>query len=67
VVATVYDVGAGRFVLNGTRVRETLGSEPAAERPLRSMLRSAGCGAARPLGAMRVEWRVQFGAIGHRE
>ena len=35
----VGELGAGRFVLNALRIRENLGSHPAAERILRNLLR----------------------------
>jgi hypothetical protein len=41
VMLSVYDFGAGRFILNGLRVREELGRDPTAERLLRNMLRYA--------------------------
>ena len=34
----VYDLGAGRFVLNSFRIRENLGTHPAAERLLKNIL-----------------------------
>ena len=34
----VYDLGAGRFILNSFRIRENLGTHPAAERLLKNML-----------------------------
>jgi hypothetical protein len=38
---SVYDLGAGRFILNALRVRQELGEDPTAERLLRNMLRYA--------------------------
>ena len=38
---SVYDLGAGRFILNTLRIRENLDSHPAAERLLRNMIRYA--------------------------
>ena len=38
---SVYDLGAGRFILNALRVRQELGQDPTAERLLRNMLRYA--------------------------
>ena len=38
---SVYNLGAGRFILNSLRVRQELGRDPAAERLLRNMLRYA--------------------------
>ncbi|NQT14473.1 MAG: glycoside hydrolase family 2, partial [Planctomycetes bacterium] len=37
----VYDLGAGRFILNTLRIRDNLGRHPAAERILRNMLNFA--------------------------
>jgi hypothetical protein len=39
---SVYNLGAGRFILNALRVRQELGQDPTAERLLRNMLRYAG-------------------------
>ena len=38
---SVYNLGAGRFILNSLRVRQELGQDPTAERLLRNMLRYA--------------------------
>jgi hypothetical protein len=38
---SVYDLKAGRFILNALRVRQELGQDPTAERLLRNMLRYA--------------------------
>jgi hypothetical protein len=38
---SVYNLGAGRFILNSMRVRQELGQDPTAERLLRNMLRYA--------------------------
>ena len=51
---SVYNLGAGRFILNSLRVRQELGRDPTAERLLRNMLRYAardvGKAAAQPKG-----------------
>ncbi len=40
-LVSVYNLGAGRFILNTLRIRENLGPDPVAERLLRNMLRYA--------------------------
>jgi hypothetical protein len=45
---SVYDLGAGRFILNSFRVRAELGRDPTAERLLRNMLRYAAKNAKKP-------------------
>ena len=45
-------LGAGRFLLNSLRIREGLGSHPAAERLLRNMLNYAARGADRPMAEL---------------
>jgi len=45
---SVYNLGAGRFILNSLRVRQELGQDPAAERLLRNMLRYAARDADKP-------------------
>ena len=56
-MVTVYDLGAGRFVLNTLRIRENLGSHPAAEHLLRNMLRFAGRDLAKPAASLPVRFR----------
>ena len=48
-MVAVYELGAGRFVLNTLRIRENLGRHPAAERLLRNMLRYAAETATQPV------------------
>ena len=43
-----HTLGAGRFVLNTLRIRESLGRDPVAERLLRNLLRYAATGADKP-------------------
>ena len=45
---SVYNLGAGRFILNSLRVRQALGRDPTAERLLRNMLRHAAKDAGKP-------------------
>ena len=46
---SVYNLGAGRFILNSLRVRQELGQDPTAERLLRNMLRYAAKDAGKPI------------------
>jgi len=61
----VYDLGAGRFILNCLRVRENLGSNPAAERLLRNMLRYAARDLAKPAAALPPGFDQQLKAMGY--
>ncbi len=49
---SVYNLGAGRFILNALRVREELGQDPTAERLLRNMLNYAGQDLGKPPAAL---------------
>ena len=46
---SVYNLGAGRFILNALRVRQELGQDPTAERLLRNMLRYAATDLDKPV------------------
>jgi hypothetical protein len=48
-MVAVYDLGAGRFLLNTLRIRENLATHPVAERLLRNMLNYAARDAAKPV------------------
>jgi hypothetical protein len=61
----VYDLGAGRFILNCLRVRENLGTNPAAERLLRNMLRYAARDLAKPVAAPPPGFEQQLKAMGY--
>jgi hypothetical protein len=45
----VYNLGAGRCIVNTLRIREDLGSDPVAERLLRNMLNCAARDLDKPL------------------
>lgn len=64
-LVAVYNLGAGRFVLNSLRIREHLGSHPAAERLLRNLLRYAGRDAAKPLADLPQDFDAQLKAMGY--
>ncbi len=51
-ITSVHRLGAGQFILNTLRIRENLGSVPAAERLLRNMLNYAARGTAEPVSAL---------------
>ncbi|OHB80786.1 MAG: hypothetical protein A2V98_26465 [Planctomycetes bacterium RBG_16_64_12] len=51
-MVAVYSLGEGRFVLNTLRIRENLGSHPAAERLLRNMLRYAARDLEKPVAEL---------------
>jgi hypothetical protein len=59
----VYNLGAGRFTLNTLRICENLGSDPAAERLLRNMLRHAARDASKPLGDLPTDFDAQLKAM----
>jgi hypothetical protein len=63
-LVAVYDLGAGRFVLNTLRIRENLGSHPAAERLLRNMLRYAARDLAKPAARLPADFDRQLNAAG---
>ena len=46
---SVYNLGAGRFILNSLRIRENLGHDPVAQRLLRNMLRFGSRDLQKPL------------------
>jgi Glycosyl hydrolases family 2, TIM barrel domain/Glycosyl hydrolases family 2, sugar binding domain/Glycosyl hydrolases family 2 len=57
--------GAGRFVLNTLRIRENLGTHPAAERLLRNLLRFAGREARGPAAEPPADLAARLRAIGY--
>ena len=61
----VYRLGSGRFVLNTLRIRENLGTHPAAERLLRNLLRYAARDAKAPLAALPPDLDARLHAIGY--
>ncbi len=62
-LAAVYRTGAGMYILNTLRIRETLGSHPAAERLLRNMLRYAAQDLTKPLSPLPGDWEAQLERI----
>ena len=62
---SVYNLGAGRFILNTLRIRENLGTHPAAERLLRNLLRYAARDAGKPLADPPADLDAQFKAFGY--
>jgi hypothetical protein len=61
----VYELGAGRFILNALRIRENLGPHPAAERLLRNMLRYAGRDIGKPPVELPPDFDRQLKAMGY--
>jgi len=66
-LVVVYNLGAGRFILNTLRIRENLGRHPAAERLLRNMLRYAARDVKKPLAALPPDFDKQLKAMGYAE
>jgi len=66
-LVAVYELGAGRFILNTLRVRDNLGRHPAAERLLRNMLRYAARDSGRPLADLPPDFDAQLEAMGYQE
>ena len=65
-LVTVNDLGAGRFILNTLRVRENLGSHPAADRLLNNLLRFAAGERQKPLVDLPAGFEAQLKSIGYR-
>ena len=55
-IVGVYELGAGRFIVNSLLIRENLGKVPQAERLLRNMLRFAAGNVNRPLAKLPAEF-----------
>jgi len=64
-LVAVYELAAGRFVLNTLHIRENLGKHPAAERLLRNMLRYAARDAGKPLADLPPDFDAQLKAMGY--
>ncbi|UCH36643.1 MAG: glycoside hydrolase family 2 [Armatimonadota bacterium] len=64
-LVAVYELGAGRFVLNTLHIRENLGRHPAAERLLRNMLRYAARDAGKPPADLPPDFDAQLKAMGY--
>lgn len=61
-----WNLGAGRFLVNTLWVRESLGSNPPAERLLRNMLRWAGRDAAQPPADLPPDFDATLAGMGYR-
>ncbi len=61
-LVSVYNLGAGHFILNALRIRENLGRDPVAERLLRNMLRYAASAVKKPLADLPSDFDYIFGA-----
>ena len=66
-MVSVYDLGAGRFILNSLRIRQNLGRHPAAERLLRNMLRYAAVEVGKPVSALPDDFDAQLKAMGYQD
>jgi hypothetical protein len=64
-MVSVYNLGAGRFILNALRVRQALGQDPAAEHLLRNMLNYAAQESGRPLADLPAGFKEQLKAMGY--
>lgn len=62
---SVWNLGAGRIVLNTLRIRENLGRDPVAERLLRNMLRHIARDAQKPPVPLPADFDQQLKAIGY--
>jgi hypothetical protein len=63
----VYPLGAGRFVLNTLRIRETLASHPAAGHLLLNLLRYAARDVEKPSAPLPPDFDRQLDALGYKE
>ena len=61
----VWDFGAGRFIVNTLRIRENLGTDPAAERLLRNMHNYAAHGLDNLPEHLPANFDQQLKAIGY--
>jgi hypothetical protein len=65
-LTSVYRTGAGVYVLNTLRIRESLGVHPVAERLLRNTLNYVSRDLDRPLVALPADFNNQLNAIGYK-
>ncbi len=63
-MVSVYNLGAGRMVLNTLRIHQNLSGNPAAERLLRNMLRYAARDADKPTASLPADFDQQLKAMG---
>jgi hypothetical protein len=64
-MVSVYNLGAGRIILNTLLIRDNLGKHPAAERLLRNMLHYAAHDTTKPLTPLPADWAEQLKAMGY--
>lgn len=62
---SVHQLGAGRFILNALRIREHLGSDPAADRLLVNLLRYAARDQQQPLAELPSDLDAQIQTLGY--
>ena len=65
ILLATYRLGAGRFVLNTLRIRETLGIDPVAERLVRNLLNHAGSELEKPPVELPPDFDTLMEAIGY--
>lgn len=65
-LVAVYELGAGRFILNTLRIRENLGRDPVAERLLRNMLNYAARDVNKPLADLPRDFDRTLDGFGFR-
>ena len=61
------ELAAGRFILNTLRIREHLGTHPAAERLLRNMLRFAAQATRQPAAELPPGFEAQLASMGYSQ
>jgi hypothetical protein len=61
----VYELGSGRFILNTLRIREQLGTHPAADRLLLNLLRYASRDQAKPLAELPANFEARLRSLGY--
>lgn len=62
---SVHNFGAGMFILNSLRIRESLGHVPASEHVLRNMLRFAASSTNKKLESLPPDFDAQLKAMGY--
>jgi hypothetical protein len=62
----VYELGAGRFILNTLNILPNLGTHPAAERLLRNMLNHAARDIEKPLADLPADFDKQLETMGYK-
>lgn len=64
-LVAVHRLGAGRFIINTLRIRETLGTQPPAEGLLRNMIRHAAPETEKPLADLTPAFEAHLDALGY--